>query len=217
MKCLRTLALFTIVPLAAAPLLAQQQTAQKPYDGIQAGLDSFRLAEEQRQAGLAQQTNLMDQARFWNGYPPGRTSTVYYGYISKEAAYAYGYGPSPIYSSAGLYSGGYPWNVVWPPTVFTPWPFVAGDIYGYPIGNLPARQSIGQQQIQTGENRWESIPLYDPPLTPYSPSPPVDSPYLDRTPYAAPPANSNPPPRASPGSGIPPPPPAPMLRGPRDY
>jgi hypothetical protein len=207
----------TSLTLATAPLLAQQQTIQRPYDGIQAGLDAYRLAEEQRQAGVAQQTNLMDQARFWNGYPPGRSATTYYGYLSPEAAYAYGYGPSPLYSSAGLYSGGYPRNVVWPPTAFTPWPYVPGDIYGYPLNYPPARQPVGQQQTQTSANRWESHPIYDPPLTPYTPTPPVDSPSLDRTPYAASPANGSALPPAPSYSEIPPPPPAPTKRGPREY
>jgi hypothetical protein len=219
MTSLRPLALVALLPLAAPPVLAQQPTVQKPYDGIQAGLDAYRLAEEQRQAGVARQLNLVDQARVWNGYPPSRSSTIYYGYLSPEAAYAYGYGPSPIYSSAGVYSGGYPWNVAWPPTVFTPWPYVPGDIYGYPLSYLPARQPVGQQQTQVTANHWESHPIYDPPLTPYTPSPPVDSAYLDRTPYAAPlpaPASTSAPP-ATEYSEVPPPPPLAPQRGPREY
>jgi hypothetical protein len=77
------------------------------------------------------------------------------------------------------------------------------------------RQPIGQQQIQTGPNRWESHPVYDPPLAPYQPTP-VYSPLLDGTPFSAPPAVL---PAAE---AIPPPPPpvaAPVTprRGPREY
>ena len=39
---------------------------------------------------------------------------------------------------------------------------------------------------QTGENRWESHPVYDPPLPHYRALPPVDSPLLDGTPYETP-------------------------------
>jgi len=106
---------------------------------------------------------------------------------------------------------------------------VPGDVWGYPAYYQPARQPIGQQQTQTGPNRWESHPVYDPPLTMYQPLPPVNSPLLDRTPYAAP----NPAPSAA--EAIPPEPPRTTLlksaesvspaaprspalpRGPREY
>jgi hypothetical protein len=89
----------------------------RPYDGIQAGLDAFRLAEAQRQSGVTEQL---------------------------------------------------------------------GDIWGYGAYYPPARQPSGVYQAQTGLNRWESHPVYDPPLTMHRPLPPVDSPWLDGTPYAAP-------------------------------
>jgi hypothetical protein len=181
----------------AAAALAQQQAAPRPYDGIQAGLDAFRLAEEQRQLAVSQQIGLNDQMRFWNGYPTSRGETIYYGYTS-PALYAYGAGP--------LWSGILP---AWPArAVFNPtWMYGPGMIYGYPAYYQPARQPIGQQQTQTGASRWESHPVYDPPLTNYRPLPPVDSPLLERTPFAAPlPAA---PPQATRNDTIPPPPPRP--------
>jgi hypothetical protein len=220
--------------LMASAGLAGVAAAQEPvivgrqYDGIQAGLDAFRLAEEQRQAAVARQLALNDQMRFFNGYPTSRGETIYYGYLSPGAMYAYGFGP-PVLPRANLdyvYAYG-----ARPLSVFQPWPFVAGDIYGYPAYYPPARQPIGQTQIQTGPNRWESHPVYDPPLTEYRPLPPVDSPLLDRTPYAAPqtilpPIGTAPldpqtpiPPAADPVPPGPPlesPPPAPR-RGPREY
>ena len=48
----------------------------------------------------------------------------------------------------------------------------------------PVRQPIGQRQVQTGPNRWESHPVYVPEVPDSEPLPPVSSPWLDRTPYA---------------------------------
>src|SRR5688572_18417988 len=59
--------------------------AGRPYDGIQAGLDAFRLAEDQRQAAVADQLAVNDAMRFINGYPTSRGETIYYGYLSPSA------------------------------------------------------------------------------------------------------------------------------------
>lgn len=211
-------AAFFIVVVLTSPTLAQTPAASnRPYDGIQAGLDAYRLGEEQRQVALSQELFLNNQMRFWNGYPV--TSTTYYGYLPPTAMAAYGYGvpatgfgsgiASPLMTQANLdyayaYGAGPLWNGYGgygPLSVFQPWPYMPGWIYGYPAYYLPARQPIGQQQSQTGPNRWESHPIYDPPLTSYQPPPPVASPLLDRTPYA-----SLPPP-AAPTEAIPPEPP----------
>jgi len=237
---------------AAIASAQQQPTVVRPYDGIQAGLDAFRLAEEKRQGAVSQQLFLNDQMRFWNGYPT--SSTTYYGYLPPAAMAAYGYGPpSPGYSyppyagygysfasplltranldytyayGAGPLWGGYGQGWGGPMAVFQPWPYVPGNIYGYPAYYQPARQPIGQQQVQTGPNRWESHPVYDPPLTMFQPQPPVASPLLDNTPFAAapaaasemlppqPPRVQSPPAAAPPGPAVPPPP-APR-RGPQE-
>ncbi|HEY2413359.1 MAG TPA: hypothetical protein VGI40_14000 [Pirellulaceae bacterium] len=160
--------------------LAQDPLAPvKPYDGIQAGLDAYRLAEEKRQGAVNQQIGLNDQLRYWNGYPTSRGETIYYGYMSPAALANHGYG---AYGYGGYGYGGYgPW------TGFQLGPWIGGGIWGTPYYYQPARQPIGQTQIQIGPNHWESHPVYDPPLTMYRPQPPVDSPLLDRTPYATPP------------------------------
>ncbi len=162
---------------AAAPVAVAQQQAtsqpaivNRPYDGIQAGLDAFRLGEEQRQANVGSQLFLNDQMRFWNGYPTSG-SAIYYGYLSPGAMLTYGY-------------------------------------------YQPARQPIGQVQTQTGPNRWESHPIYNPPLTAYQPLPPVDSPLLDRTPYATPNGVSAGGEVTVPGPPVVAPP---VRRGPREY
>jgi len=157
------------------------------YDGIQAGLDAFNLAEERRQANLQSQIAANDAARAAAGLPTTRGETIYYyggyspyGVAPWDAAYAYGgsYG----YERTGLFGrrlvayGGGP--------VFIPWPYVPGDIYGY--RTYPqVRQPIGQRQVQIDENTWESHPVYDPPVPPRRPLPPVDSPLLRNTPFAS--------------------------------
>ena len=156
--------LLTVVPYAAA-----QQPI--PYDGIQAGLDSYQLAEERRRGAIDDQLWLNDEMRARAGIPTSRGETIYYGngpaggYVPADRDYAY------TYVRRGLF-GRVRGVVVVPRTVFEPWPVVAGDIYGYQY-ERPVRQPIGQHQEQTGPNRWESHPVYDPPLPNYRPLPPV--------------------------------------------
>jgi hypothetical protein len=210
LRILTSAVLFTIGGVVATAWA--QSPAARPYDGIQAGLDAFRLAEEKRQAAVAEQLYLNDAMRFYAGYPTSRGQTIYYGYLSPAAMYAYGFAVPPAAYSNLDYAYAYPAVPPWAayqawrggPAVFTPWPYVPGDIYGYPMYYQPARQPIGQTQVQTGPNRWESHPVYDPPLTEYQPLPTVDSPLLDRTPYATP--------RGLPADELPPPPPPPTSR-----
>src|SRR5947208_12183092 len=112
---MRHLVALVLVCSAVSPIAFGQQpaTADRPYDGIQAGLDAYRLGEEQRQANVSQQLFLNDQMRFWNGYPTSR-SGVYYGYLSPAAIQAYGYG-APVMTQANLdyvygYGAGPPWG-----------------------------------------------------------------------------------------------------------
>ncbi len=159
--------------------------ADRPYDGIQAALDAFRLAEEKRQAAVATQ---LGWNQFYRGqvanFPPGDSTTPYgdYGWPpsatqhSREFTYAYG-------AREAVHWYGRGW--VRRQSVFEPWPIVPGDIYGV-IVQPPLRQPVAQWQGQTGPNRWESHPVYDPPLPAFRPLPEVDSPLLDETPFAVP-------------------------------
>ena len=199
-------AIFALLLAASAGAQEPTPLTTQPYDGIQAGLDAFRLAEEQRQAGVEQQLAYVDEARFWNGYPTSRGATIYYGYL----------GPGVIF----------PYDAV-PPLVLPPWGVWSGQVFGAGARYLPARQPIGQRQVQTGPNRWESHPVYDPPLTQFVPLPIVQSPLLVRTPYASPRAAASdvPPPAPSAMTGDAkrlPPGPLPReterpTRGPREY
>ena len=177
-----------VVVFAGCGLLGSSLSAQqpRPYGGIQAGFDAFRLAEERRQFNVAQQLAVTDQLKI------GRGQTIYYGYpaLPMNLDFAYAYGPVAIrgYRAGRL--------VAAPLTVFEPWPYVPGDIYGYSY-YLPVRQPIGQWQGQTGPNRWESHPVYDPPLPDLRPLPPVEAPSA---------------------AAATPPPPSPMLRRkPREF
>jgi hypothetical protein len=197
---------FWVVGIASA----QVPPIVRPYDGIQAGLDAFRLAEEQRQAAVAVQLNQNEAQRAWAGLPSARGSVIYYGYpLAAQLAdrdFAYAYGSSRFGRGYGVarYS------------VFEPWPLVPGDIYGG-VYVAPLRQPIGQWQGQTGPRRWESHPIYDPPLADYRPLPEVGLPLsgaqLPVAPLPAAPA----PPEVMPPEVIVPSPPAVPRTGPREF
>jgi hypothetical protein len=239
---LDAIAVVVIVGGFATALPAQEvATSSRPYDGIQAGYDAFQLGEERRRANIAYQLYLNDQLKYWSGIPTSRSETIYYsaGAPGTFAAGFYG-NAAPVMPSANLdYTYAYGrWgtqgrlrgrNWFGPQTVFEPWPYVPGDIWGYTYYS-PMRQPVGQQQVQTGPNRWESHPVYDPPLPNFRPLPPVDSPLLDGTPYATPrplvevPAATPAPPTAEPPIFEVPapadpelPPPLPKPRRPREY
>ena len=158
------------------------QQSKRPYDGIQAGFDAYQLGEERRQSNVGQQLYLNDLSRarltplaaYGYGYRPFVGT---FGISSASLDYAYGYSNSPLSYGVGGYSGR-------PLTVFEPWPYVPGDIWGdlYIPG---LRQPFAQVQTQAGPKRWESHPVYSPPLAIRSVLPPVNSPSLSNTPYSS--------------------------------
>jgi hypothetical protein len=156
-----------------------------PYNGIQAGLDAYALAEEQRRANVGQQLLLNDQLKYWAGLPTSHGESIYYYSYGGPATGAYPYAThiAPPANREFTYAYGDP--RLWPRpyfgprrgplTVFEPWPYVPGDIYGYPYYTFaPVRQPIGLWQGQTGANRWESHPIYAPAAPPDLPPPPQD-------------------------------------------
>lgn len=182
----RYLAIISLA-LLSCPVLAQE-VRPRQYDGIQAGLDAYQLAEERRQANLRAQIGANDAARAAAGLPTTRGETIYYyngyapGVVPWDAAYSYGgsYG----YARSGLFGRRV---TFYAGPLFEPWPYVPGDIYGY--RTYPqVRQPIGQRQVQIDENTWESHPVYDSPIVNRRPLPPVDSPLLRNTPFATDPA-----------------------------
>jgi hypothetical protein len=215
---------FASLFLASLPLTNRslaQEVRPRPYDGIQAGLDAFQLGEERRQANLQSQIQANDAARAAAGLPTTRGETIFYydrpvtsgyrgvgvGVVPWDAAYGYGFVGSPYsrfpYGASVTYGRfGRRATVVGVGPLFEPWPYVPGDIYGWRTFST-VRQPIGQTQIQTGENRWESHPVYDPPLPNHRPTPPVDSPLLNNTPFDSRPVE------ATDSTELPPPPPQP--------
>jgi hypothetical protein len=170
--------LVVLLAFGAQSLHAQSPAPPRPYDGIQAGLDAFRLAEEQRQIAAGRQLELNDALKFRAGLPTSR-ALAEYGYAVPPAG--------ALWDEPYPFTGRWYWDeirfrhAIGSAAWFGPWPHASGSAYAPPI-----RQPVGQAQTQTGPNRWESHPVYDPPLTSFQPLPPVESPLLDRTPYATP-------------------------------
>lgn len=68
MRRLFILSIFVMGAFAAATCAAQEYV--RPYDGAQAGLDSYRYGEAQRQANINRQLGAIEQIRLWRGLPP---------------------------------------------------------------------------------------------------------------------------------------------------
>jgi hypothetical protein len=159
-----------IAGLASA---AAAQEGVAPYDGLRAGEEAHAIGEAQRRQRLNDQLYLNDAMRARYGWSPAAGSVVWYGNaagygrpLGIDYAYAYSSNRLPGRRAGGLYIERY-WSP--PATVFEPWPYVPGDIYGYHVPPY-VRQSIGQRQIQTGPNRWESHPVYADELAPAEPA-----------------------------------------------
>lgn len=98
----------------------------RPYDGIQAGLEAYEQADEVRRANLAGQAATTD--------------------FLSSGAYRF-FPPLPP-----------PWAAqpAWPGSIFYDTNPTTGFYY-------PRRVIIGQREVQTSENRWESRPIYSEP------------------------------------------------------
>lgn len=148
--------------LGGAAAVAQEP---QPYDGLRAGEDAHQLAEEQRRLRVDDQLYLNDAMRFRAGWLPG--DVVWYGYAGGGAVYDLDYAHAqpparPLGRGRRFAPLRYRWPLV---TVFEPWPYVPGDVYGYHFAPR-IRQPIGQRQVQTGPHRWESHPVYPEELSP---------------------------------------------------
>ena len=151
-------------------LVKAQSSAGRPYDGIDAGLDAYNRAEEQRRFTISQQRALNEDLRARSYLPPG--PVAFYGPSS-----GYGYSSSSFgYSSRGpLGFRRYDEREIVRPIVpAVVWPnrYYGINTYTYPF-KAPLRQPIGQQQTQTGPNRWESHPVYAEPLPRFPVTPPI--------------------------------------------
>lgn len=131
---------------------AQQPDYPPPYTGAQASQDAYAFGEARRQRQIGQMILRQDQIRWYNGQPPTGAGRYVYQF-PPSLSYAYATGRT------GILSGDVPYNAWSRDDIFTPWPTVQGDIWGY-WSNPAVPQPIGQQQMQTGPNRWESHPVY---------------------------------------------------------
>jgi hypothetical protein len=102
-----------------------------------------------------------------------------------------------------------PWAAATPPEDF--YYYNPRWLYGWRSYTDSAPQSIGQRQVQTGPNRWESFPVYAAsPLAP--PKPLIVAPHEAAPPLEPPPQLA---PEASPPEPLPPP--KPQRQGPREF
>jgi hypothetical protein len=134
----------------------QQATYTPPYGGPQATYDAYARGEAQRQQDIGRMIDRIDQIRWYRGLPP-RGADLFIDRYPPSLSYAYATG------RLGILGASSPRYIFREEDIFTPWPYVPGDIWGF-ADDYTVPQSIGQRQFQTGPNRWESHPVYrDPP------------------------------------------------------
>ena len=161
-----TTILFPVISFLAlsntcSPRLGAQDSV-RPYDGLDAGREAYENHEVERQRQIARQLNTIDQMKWYSGIPPRYDDYTVYYRSPPSSNYAYATGQRGIFGTSPRARG------VWPYDIFEPWPYIPGDIWGYRWDDS-VRQPIGQRQVQTGPNRWESHPVYAAPLSPLAP------------------------------------------------
>ncbi len=129
---------FAVISALCVSVAADAVTAgdyPPAYDPIQSSIDAERRDRARQLRDVRRQIETID---YLDWYRYGRWHGL-------DSAYAYGYARAP-------FGVGH---------VFEPWPYVQGDIWGYPwYDRVP--QPIGRREIKTGPNRWESHPIYAP-------------------------------------------------------
>jgi hypothetical protein len=186
---------------APRPELPQQYYPRFTYGPLEAAEEARRRGEEAGRDAINRQLQLADDIRWMNTWipTPNRPSLPY----------IYGYGVPRVARRA---------IERWADPVFTPWPRVPGDIYGYPYYS-PVKQPIGHEKIWTSPNSYVYRPKYAPSTTqPTRPTAPAPTPARPRMPPAAPPSTTAPvEPEVLP-PGIPEPIPVPPIpQGPREF
>ena len=114
--------------------LASLAAAQqpRPYDGIDAGIEAYHYHEGLRRAEVSEHLNLKRLLQSYPGLPGPADGPILYG-------------PPPLRHV--------------PPSPYAPWARPA-DVWVPPYRPW-APQPLGQTQVQTGPNRWESHPIWD--------------------------------------------------------
>ncbi len=123
---------------------AQEEVVPKSETSVArtAAQDGWLRGELRRRHDVARQVAVIQYVRWLNGLPP---TVPLSAPLPPDRASYYAYGGPSLWSLAG--------------GVFEPWPDLQGDIWGFSY-DRPVRQSVGQRQVQTGLNRWESFPIY---------------------------------------------------------
>jgi len=166
------------------PAAPRQYHPEITYGPLDAAEEARLRADEAGQAAINRQLQLLDDIRWYNTWLP----TPY----RPTLPYIYGYGPPRVARRA--------YRDALDP-VFTPWPQVPGDIYGYPYYGT-VKQPIGHEKIWTSPNSYIYRPVYAPPAGQAAAAPRVAAP----GPYRATPAAPTLAPAAgSPGQPVPPP------------
>jgi hypothetical protein len=138
----------------------------RTYGPLDAGRDAYERSERRRREQIDRQLQLQEDLVWWHSwpgsyrYPPSQESIYAYPpseplpprRVLKEPPRAY---RSPTY-------GGYS-------HVFEPWPFVPGDIWGYPWIDR-VEQPLGHKIIETGPNSYIYRPVYPSDLKPKEPA-----------------------------------------------
>lgn len=162
------------VPAPPEPPPAAANPREEPqfptsYGRLDASHDAYQRAEARRRRAIDRQIELNDEMVWYSGHPgydrvppgldtiyayghtegrrPGRRRTVRLGFFG-----SLGY---PHHLSHPRH--GAPWVAPW--GVFEPWPFVPGDIWGYPYLDR-VEQPLGHKVIATGPNSYIARPVY---------------------------------------------------------
>jgi hypothetical protein len=157
----RGMAQVGIVPAAASPVPSSELAASG--NGWLAGQEAWERGELARRSAWQQQLLLDDQLRYRLGVPLGRIP--HFEQALETAPLGSGWALLPPDDRESRYAYGQAAAGTRPPgpsrrSVFEPWPFLPGDIYGLPVVPIPVAHPIGQHEVQTAPRRWESRPYY---------------------------------------------------------
>lgn len=191
---------------AASPPPRLEPALSDTYNSLDAGREAHQRGEARRRETIDAQVGIINELVWYNtwirpyGLAPSLAARYAYPYFHPYRA---GWRRFPRRFSRALRA--YP-GVYGP--VFEPWPWVPGDIWGYPFINR-VEQPLGHKVIQTGPNSYIYRPVYPWDLQPAEgpESGPRSSPERARQ---APGRTDEPP--AAPAEEVPPPPP---VDGPR--
>lgn len=163
--------------LAVAGRVRAEAPVPRVYDRMDAAWDSYQRAEARRRQSLGLQLEANDALAWRAGaptyapYPPDLETIYAYG---PPRAYRGGLWRSPVTAYRGY------------PGVLEPWPFVPGDIYGYPYVDR-VEQPRGHVVIPYGLNGYYYGPVYDRDLLPRVVPPAIAEPPAAEKPSKAPP------------------------------